>query len=82
MSDSTLKNNILTRGISWFDTGNFESLLDANILIYQTQKNNNSLIGSIEEVAYLKNWVSKEKFKKIIKSFNNEYGNKLKEIAL
>lgn len=82
LSDSTLKNNILTRGISWFDTGNFESLLDANILIYQSQKNNNSLIGSIEEVAYLKKWVSKEKFKKIIKSFNNEYGKKLREIAL
>ena len=82
LSNSTLKNNILTRGITWFDTGNFESLLDANNLIYQTQKNNNSLIGSIEEIAYLKKWINKERFMKIAKLFNNDYGKKLKEISL
>jgi len=82
LSNFTLKNNILTRGISWFDTGNFNSLLDANNLIYQIQKNNNTLIGSIEEVAYLKKWITKKKLIQIVKSFNNDYGQKLKNISL
>lgn len=82
LKDSKINNTILTRGISWIDTGTFESLLDANNLIRNTQKNNNRFIGSIEEIAFFKKWISKEKFIQIISNYKNEYGNNLKKLLI
>lgn len=82
LSESKLKNCTLTRGISWFDTGTFDSLLDANNLIHTAQKNNNHLIGSIEEVAFNNKWINKQQFKKLINLYNNEYGSNLRKITL
>jgi glucose-1-phosphate thymidylyltransferase len=81
LKDAKLQHSTLTRGIMWFDTGTFESLLDANNLIFNTQKNNNKFIGSIEEIAYLNRWINKRQFKKIANYYNNEYGNNLKKIS-
>jgi glucose-1-phosphate thymidylyltransferase len=82
LKNSGLKNCTLTRGISWFDTGTFDSLLNANNLIHTAQKSNNQYIGSIEEVAFNNRWINKQKLKKLIKSFNNEYGSYLKKVTL
>jgi glucose-1-phosphate thymidylyltransferase len=66
------------RGYAWLDTGTHASLLEASNFVQTLTKRQGLQIGSPDEVAYLKKWISKEEFtvraKKFVKS---DYGNYL-----
>ena len=76
------KYKLIGRGISWLDMGSFDDLNECSNYIKAIEKRQNFLIGSLEEIAYLNNWISKKKLIKTSKYFKNEYGEYLRKICL
>lgn len=64
----------LFRGITWFDTGTFDSMIEASNFVQTIQKQQDILIGSPHEVAYNNNWISKQQLLETAANFNNSYG--------
>jgi glucose-1-phosphate thymidylyltransferase len=63
----------------WFDTGSFESLFQASSFIKQMQEKTGKLIGSIELIAYLNGWITRDKLEEILVKFKNSgYSDKIK----
>ena len=56
-----LEVGVMTRGMSWFDTGTVESLDDATEFIRVLQNRQSTMIGCIEEVAYQRRFIYKNK---------------------
>ena len=74
----SLKIELMGRGFAWFDTGTFESLLEASNFIYTLEKRQGLKIACIEEIAYKLSYISKEELKTLAKSFTkNSYGKYL-----
>lgn len=81
LQDNTLRVEVLGRGFSWLDTGTQTSLLEASNFICQTQKSG-QLIGSPEEIAYLKRWITDEQLIYLGEQMKNSpYGKALVSIA-
>ena len=66
LEEETLTVTNLGRGTAWLDTGTHESLLEAANFIEAIQKRQGLYVACIEEIAYKKNWINKEKFEKLI----------------
>ena len=67
LNDMYLKNNnlkavILGEGYTWFDTGTFDSLLDASNMIKTIEHNKDRLVCSPEIIALENNWLTNEAF--------------------
>lgn len=72
---------LLGRGFAWFDTGTVSSLLDANNFIKLIEERQNIKIAVLEEIAYLKGWLTKEKLTEVAKvKSKSEYGKYLNKI--
>ena len=54
-----LNGNVMHRGMSWFDTGTADSLLEAANFIKAIQDHQGFLVGSPHEVAYAHEWIRK-----------------------
>ena len=77
-----LEVGVMTRGMSWFDTGTVESLDDATEFIRVLQNRQSTMIGCIEEVAYLSQFISKDKLFELSEKYGkSKYGAYLKEIT-
>lgn len=73
---------VMTRGMTWFDTGTVESLDDATEFIRVLQNRQSTMIGCIEEVAYQRRFISKESLKLLSKKYGkSKYGAYLVEIS-
>ncbi len=73
---------ILGRGSAWFDTGTHDSLMEASNFIYSLEKRQSLKIGSPEEVAWRKGWISKNELKQLSKSLlKSNYGKYLFELS-
>lgn len=72
---------ILGRGIAWFDTGTFNSLLDAANFIATIEKRQGYKIACIEEVAYNCDYINKEQLIDLTNSLgNSEYALYIKNL--
>ena len=71
---------LMSGGMTWFDTGNFESLFNASSFVKAIQERQGLRIGSPEEVAWRKGWINDKDIKKISKSFANSYGDYLQSL--
>jgi glucose-1-phosphate thymidylyltransferase len=60
-----LKVSILDRGTAWFDTGTFNSLMQASQFVQVIEERQGLKIGSIEEAAYKMGYIDTEQLKKI-----------------
>ncbi len=81
LKDNKLKAQVLEDGFTWFDTGTFDSELDAANMIKTIEKNKDSVICCPEQIAYYKGWIDKEKLNdraELLKK--NSYGKYLKKI--
>lgn len=79
---NALEVGVMTRGMSWFDTGTVESLDDATEFIRVLQNRQSTMIGCIEEVAYLSKFIDKDALGKLYKQYGkSKYGVYLKEIG-
>lgn len=81
-----LKNNFLSlevlgRGITWLDTGTYDSLLEASNFIATIQKRQGLYIACIEEIAYRNGWISKQQILSLSAKYKTDYGEYLKYIA-
>ena len=78
----SLEVGVMTRGMSWFDTGTVESLDDATEFIRVIQNRQSAMIGCIEEVAYQRSFIEKSKLIQLSKRYGkSKYGAYLYEIA-
>lgn len=76
-----LEVGVMTRGMSWFDTGTVESLDDATEFIRVLQNRQSTMIGSIEEVALVHQFIDLPQFKKAISKYEkSKYGIYLQEL--
>ncbi len=77
-----LEVGVMTRGMSWFDTGTVESLDDASEFIRVIQNRQSAMIGCIEEVAYQRKFIDKSKLSQLsVRYGKSKYGAYLSEIA-
>ena len=78
LSKKQLSVKKLGSGVVWLDAGTFISLLQSSQYIQTLQDRQNTLIGSPEEIAYLKNFIQKKDLKKLIMKYSkNAYGRYL-----
>ena len=69
---------LLGCGIAWLDTGTHESLLDASIYIKSVQRLQNMQIANLEEIAYRKGYITREKVLELAQPLKKtEYGQYL-----
>lgn len=60
-----LKVSILDRGTAWFDTGTFNSLMQASQFVQVIEERQGLKIGSIEEAAFKMGYIDGEQLKKL-----------------
>jgi len=70
----------LKRGMTWFDTGTFDSMMEAAHFVQTLQKQQDILIGSPHEVAWRNGWASGIELSSFASRCKNYYGENLLEI--
>jgi glucose-1-phosphate thymidylyltransferase len=79
LKEGKLKIEILTRGFAWLDTGTYEGLASASDFVKIIQKRTGLYVACIEEIAYKKGWIDKEKLQFLAdEQAKTEYGKYLK----
>ncbi|MDO5860138.1 glucose-1-phosphate thymidylyltransferase RfbA [Methanobrevibacter sp.] len=77
-----LKVELLGRGMAWLDTGTHMGLLEAANFIETVQKRQGLYIACLEEIAYIKGYISKEDLLKTAEELNKtDYGQYLFNLA-
>jgi glucose-1-phosphate thymidylyltransferase len=78
LNEERIKVQLLGRGYAWLDTGSHEDLLEASTFIETIERRQGLKIACIEEIAFDKGYISKEKFRFIADAMNNnQYGQYL-----
>lgn len=76
-----LKVSILDRGTAWFDTGTFNSLMQASQFVQVIEERQGLKIGSIEEAAYKMGYIDAEQLKALAQPLlKSGYGTHLLDI--
>ena len=76
-----LKVSILDRGTAWFDTGTFNSLMQASQFVQVIEERQGLKIGSIEEAAYKMGFIDGEQLKALAQPLlKSGYGTHLLDI--
>lgn len=78
LKDKELKVQLLGRGFAWLDTGTHDSLSEASNFIEVIEKRQGLKIACLEEIAFTKGWINKEKLQELAKPMiKNQYGQYL-----
>jgi len=78
LNEHRLKVELLGRGYAWLDTGTHEDLLEASTFIETIERRQGLKVACIEEIAFEKGYISKEKLLILSKSLNsNKYAQYL-----
>jgi glucose-1-phosphate thymidylyltransferase len=81
LADDLLITARLGRGYAWLDTGTHSSLLDAGNYVRTLQNIQGLQIGSPDEIAHTKAWISDDELRKRGEKFGkNAYGGYLKQL--
>jgi glucose-1-phosphate thymidylyltransferase len=82
LKNKNLEVKSLGRGFAWFDTGTFDSMLDASNYISSIEKRQGLKIGCLEEIAYNLRYINKEQLIKLAEPLKKSgYGEYLLKIA-
>lgn len=77
-----LKVQTLQRGFAWLDTGTHDSLSEASTFIEVIEKRQGQKVACLEEIAFKKGWITKEKLAEVAQPMvKNEYGKYLLRLA-
>jgi glucose-1-phosphate thymidylyltransferase len=72
----------LGRGYAWMDTGTHDSLLEAAEFVRSIQQRQGLLVGCLEEVAFMKQFISLAALRELATKFGNSaYGDYLRRLA-
>lgn len=78
-----LKVKLLGRGFAWLDTGTHDSLSEASTFIEVIEKRQGLKVGCLEEIAYRKGWITREKLLADAEPMRkNPYGKYLEELGV
>ena len=81
LQEGNLKAELLGRGFTWFDTGTFDSMMEANNMIRLVERNNGKVIACPEIIAYEQGWISLEKLSEAANLMKkNSYGQYLIDV--
>jgi len=67
LDEKNLKINILDKNVIWFDTGTFDSMLDASNEIKNIELKNKTLVGCVEEACLGSNFLTEKELKLYLK---------------
>jgi len=82
LEEEILKVELLGRGMAWLDTGTHSSMLQASNFVEAVQNTQGTYIACLEEIAYRKGWISKDKILELAKPLlKTGYGKYLEDIA-
>ena len=82
LEEGRLKMKLLGRGFAWLDTGTHESLMQASNFIHTIEERQGLKVSCIEEIAFLKGYISKEQLLKLAEPLmKNQYGEYLMKLA-
>ncbi|MGN0606278.1 MAG: glucose-1-phosphate thymidylyltransferase RfbA [Oscillospiraceae bacterium] len=72
----------LGRGFAWIDAGTIDALAETANFVQMIEKRQGVKISVPEEIAYINNWISKDKLCTIAEKYaNSPYGQHLKNVA-
>ena len=78
LAQKKLKVQTLQRGFAWLDTGTHDSLSEASTFIEVIEKRQGLKVACLEEIAFKRGWISKEKLEEVVKPMaKNDYGKYL-----
>ena len=81
LNENRLKVNLFGRGYAWLDTGAHEDLLEASMFIETIERRQGLKVACIEEIAFEKGYISREKLIEIASVMkNNQYGQYLLDL--
>ena len=81
LQELKLKAELLKRGYTWFDTGTFDSMLEASNMIKSIETQGNRIIACPEEIAFEQGWIKEELLsEKASLMSKNNYGKYLKRM--
>jgi glucose-1-phosphate thymidylyltransferase len=82
LEEGRLHMKLLGRGFAWLDTGTHESLMQASNFIHTIEERQGLKVSCIEEIAYLKGYITKEQLLKLAEPLKkNQYGEYLINLA-
>lgn len=81
MHDSNLHVIQFGRGISWFDVGTHDSLIDASIFVRTIENRQGLMICSPEEIAFRLSWLGRQQLIKLAGEYANDYGQYLMKVS-
>ena len=82
LTEGSLKVKIMSRGFAWLDTGTPEALFEASTFIEAIEKRQGLKVACLEEIAYLRRYISKSQLLTLAKPLiKNEYGKYLIRVA-
>ena len=87
INDEYMKRGKLTveklgRGMTWFDTGTHDALLETASFVQTIEKRQGMQVCCPEEIAFKKGWINKEQLSSLADKFmKTEYGRYLKDLA-
>jgi glucose-1-phosphate thymidylyltransferase len=82
LHEQTLDVRLLGRGFAWLDTGTMDSLAEATNFVQMVQNRQGIQISAPEEIAYINQWISKEKLMESAARYGKSpYGQHLKAVA-
>ena len=82
LKENKLKAELLGDGFTWFDTGTFDSMMEANNMIQLVETNNGKVIACPEIIAYENGWITIDGLKEAANLMKkNSYGKYLKEVS-
>lgn len=80
LQNGKLRGELLGNGFSWFDTGTFDSEMDAAVMIRAIETNQSRVVACPEQIAFDRGWISREQLierAELLKK--NSYGAFLKK---
>ncbi len=80
LSQEKLSVTKLGRGTAWLDTGTPSSLLSAAQFVQAIEERQGSKIACIEEIAFLKGFISRNQLEAIADEYKNSYGEYLRDV--
>lgn len=82
LKQGDLKVSVFGRGMTWFDTGTMESLLEAAEFIHMIEDRQSVQISAPEEIAYRFGWINDEQLMASAEKYGKSpYGAHLKSVA-
>ncbi len=83
MNRKQLKVEKLGRGMTWFDTGTHDALIETASFVQTIEKRQGLQICSPDEIAYKNGWITAEELSTLADQYiKTEYGQYLKDISL